>query len=121
MKTDLVSAPRDLKANLLKSIHRPEVQLAKHAREASKRMQLLRYSLKVGMAMAGAMVILFLTISLSGRQTVSSTDTKQEKPGFTVTLNAAIRDNMDSLNNGLIKFSNKIMNTEVNDNEEKEK
>jgi anti-sigma factor RsiW len=121
MKEDLVRAPRDLKDKLMRTIERPEVQLAKHAREVSKRMQLFLYSLKVGTAMAGALLLLFLTISLSSRQTVPKTDIDQEKPGFTVTLNAAIRNNMDSLNNGLIKFSNKIMNTEVNNNEEKEK
>lgn len=121
IQEELVKAPGDLKANLIKAVKRPEVQLAKHAREASKRVQLFLYSLKVGTAMAGALLILFYTISLSGRQINSNTDTKQEKPDFTVTLNTAIRDNTDSLNNGLIKFSNKLMNSEVEDNEEKEK
>ncbi len=121
MKENLIKAPIDLKANLLRAVRQPEARLAKHAREVSKRMQLFLYSLKVGTAMAGALLILFLTITLGNKHTVPQSDLRQNKPGITVSLTASIRDNMDSLNNSLLKFSDNIMNTEVNDDEEKEK
>ncbi len=120
MENDLVSAPQNLKLNLMNAVRRPEMRMKRKAREASRRMQLFLYSLKVGTAMAGALLVLFLSISLSGRQSPSS-DTNPEHPKTDSSITSVIRDNLNSLSSSLSKFSDQILNTEVNRNEKKEK
>lgn len=121
MNLEVVNAPRDMKDNLLRAVRRPDIVLASKLKETSKRMQLFFYSLKVGTAMIGALIVLLLTINLTSNQPAAPSADLPDKSGSTVSLATVIKENMDSLNNGLLKFSNFIMKTEVNDNEEKEK
>lgn len=118
MSKDLVTAPRELKANLMKAVRSPEIRLRKLAKQSSKRMQLLLYSLKVGTAMAGALLILLWSISFSNKQ-IPQTEKETQKPSISFT--SAIRDNMNTLNSGLSNLSNQIMNMEVVNNEKNEK
>lgn len=122
MSTDLIPAPKSMKENLLKASKRPEVQLAARAKETSQKMQLFLYSLKVGTATIGALLLLLLTMNFSGtiNQINIPTDfvlENEEKLFFTGTL----RDNMNIISNHMLDFSNNIMKTEVNDNDQKEK
>ena len=117
MRKDLVTAPRELKANIMKAVRSPEVRLKILAKQSSKRMRLLVYSLKVGTAMAGALLILLLSISFSNKHDMTS-DKEPDKPA---SFTSSIRDNMNSLNSSLSKLSNQIMNMEVTFNEKKEK
>lgn len=116
MMKDLVAAPQDLKSNIMKAVGRPELRLIHHVRKSSKRRQLLTYSLKVGTAIAGALLLL-LSTSFNNKH-ADATDQDTDK--FAVSLTSAIRDNMSSLNSSLSKLSNQIMSMEVNNYEEKE-
>ncbi|HKL79921.1 MAG TPA: hypothetical protein VJ888_05740 [Mobilitalea sp.] len=120
---DMVSAPPDMKENLLKAVKKPEIQIVQKAREASKQIQLLLYSLKVGTAALGALLLLLLTLNFGSNQTAASV--RPPEPTIKISTSSSftngIRDNMDALSNSLSKFSNTIMNTEVNNNAKKEK
>jgi hypothetical protein len=125
MSEEIMEAPRDMKMNILKATKRPEVQLAIMAKETSKKMQLFIYSLKVGAATAVALLLLIFSMNiadLSNSIKPDDTDT-----GITtlnddyVPLTAVIRDNMDTLSNSILDFSNNIMKTEVTDNDQKKK
>lgn len=126
MSEDIIIAPRDMKANILKATKRPEVQIAKKAKETSKQMQLFWYSLKVGTATVCALLLLLLTMNISNAPNefklpvaVSSgvINDQEDKEPFA----AAIRDNMDSISNNILNFTNNIMKTEVTDHDQKEK
>lgn len=126
MLEEMVAAPQDMKANILKTVKTPEVQIIRSAKETSKRIQLLLYSLKVGTATAGALIVLLLVMNFNHINSVpdyqvdppKNSSTKDEN---TFSLTSAIRDNMDTLNNSMLDFSNTIMKTEVIDNDKKEK
>lgn len=120
MYFDVVKAPMNMKDNIMKAVRQPDILLPLKLQEISKRMQLFYYSLKVGAAMIGALILLLLTIGLTSNHTAHSPDLP-DKTSYKVSLATVIKENMDSLNNGLQKFSNSIIKTEVIDNEEKEK
>lgn len=124
MSEELIEAPKDMKANILKATKRPEVQLAIMAKETSKKMQLFLYSLKVGAATAVALLLLIFSMNVMDlsnkvipKETVTSTSTDDDY----VPLTAVIRDNMDTISNSVLDFSNNILNTEVNNNDQKKK
>lgn len=123
METELVKAPRDLKENLLREVRRPEIRLAVKAKETSKRLQLFLYSLKVGTATVGALLILLLTIRYNNNLSSDTNETKDnpKKAVTSASLTIAIRENMNSFSSNLLDFSNNIMNTEANNDEKKEK
>lgn len=123
MEKELVKAPHDLKANLLREVLRPDIRLAVKVKETSKRMQLFLYSLKVGTATAGALLILLLTIRYNNNLSSDAGEIKDnpKKAVTSASLTITIRENMNSLSSNLLDFSNKIMKTEVNDDEKKEK
>lgn len=125
MSEDIIPAPRDLKANILKASKRPEVILAAKAKETSKRMQLFLYSLKVGTATIGALLLLLLSMNFTDYTAdtentfavttgVSSVD-KDNKDKVPIT--KTIRNSMDTISSSILDFSNAIMNTEVLNND----
>lgn len=114
---DLITAPRDMKANIIKATRRPDVQLAIKARETSKRIQLLIYSLKVCTATACALLLLLFTMNFSNMNSFTlkthiSTDHQDRAP-----LTTMIKDGVDKINNRMLDFSNNIMKTEVTNND----
>lgn len=126
MTGEMLSAPRDMKENILNATRRPEVQFAIKAKETSKRMQLLIYSLKVGTATVGALLLLLLTMNFNDFTTTSSIPkdiTAEEvishEDEFSLT--TKIWYNMDKISNSMLDFSNNIMKTEVTNNDQKEK
>jgi hypothetical protein len=126
MTGEMLSAPRDMKTNILNATRRPEVQFAIKAKETSKRMQLLIYSLKVGTATVGALLLLLLTMNFTDFSTASSipkdiTTDEATSDEDKVSLTTTIRDNMDKISNSMLDFSNNIMKTEVLNNDQKEK
>jgi hypothetical protein len=127
MMDDLIPAPFDMKNNILKATKRPEVQIARKINETSKRMQLLWYSLKVGTATIGALVVLTLVMH-SGMGINANPDRKPVIPvqqntddNDNISLTAAIRDKMNNFSSSILDFSNNILNTEVNNHDQKEK
>jgi len=125
MEEEIIKAPMDMKSNILKAVKRPDVQLAVKASETSKRMQLFLYSLKVGTATIGALIVLMLTLNFSNNITNAvqwsmprSVPISEESK---TSLTFEIRKNMDNLSNSITKLSNNIMNTEVNNYDKKEK
>lgn len=110
MSEDLITAPRDMKSNILKAV-RQEQLIKDKVREASKKIQLLMYSLKVGAATSLAILILLLTVNISDMAVTENKfheiDTMSEKANKPITL--IIRDGMDAICNNIINLSNKII------------
>ena len=121
MAEEIIPAPRDMKENILKAIKRPEVQIAIKSREASKRIQLLLYSLKVGTAAAAAIALLLLSMDFQSSlsDTERFTNTKNHKE-VNVSLTDTIRDNMNNISKNMLDFSNNIIKMEVTDHDQKE-
>jgi uncharacterized protein YuzB (UPF0349 family) len=119
---EMITAPRDLKENILKATKRPEVQLAIKVKQTSKRMQLLLYSLKVGTATIGALLLLVFTMNFSN---FSSTENVSKYfPNNTednISMTTTIKDIMNSISDSMLDFSNNIIKTEVTKNDQKEK
>ncbi|NLK75658.1 MAG: hypothetical protein GX288_10280 [Clostridiales bacterium] len=123
MEKNMISAPVDMKANILNSAKSLNVQASRRVKDVSKRVQLLRYSLKVAGATIGALFLLYLTykmpyynyasIELPKEITVSD----DEAVSFT----HKIRNSMDEFGSKILDLSNNIMKTEVNYNDKKEK
>jgi hypothetical protein len=125
MEEELIIAPIDLKDNILKATKQPTFVLTEKVNKVSKRMQFFLYSLKVGMATVGALLVL---IALSSPKILPSADHPMEVPreisiqdDAKISLTAAIRHNMDALSDRIFEWSNFIMNSEVFENDKKEK
>jgi hypothetical protein len=125
MEPELIAAPVDLKANLINTIKRPDVLLTKKVKEASARMQFLLYSLKVGTAAVGALILL---LAMNMNHTPPGDPWQARVPKIvsihehdTPSITASIRSNMDDLSNRILEFSNNIINTEVFEYDQKEK
>ena len=114
MEKELIKAPVDMKANILKKSKRLDIQFTKAAK-ASVKMQLFRYSLKVITASLCAIVLMF---SLSKTPYYSNTDNVipveiRVKDPNQPTLASSIRNGMDKFGNQILDFSNTIINMEV--------
>jgi hypothetical protein len=122
-----LTAPPDLKGNLLSAVKRPEIQIARKVNETSKRMQLLWYSIKVGTAAIGAFTVLILAMNFSNNMPsikdnpvpITKEDTESSEDKFSLT--TAIKEGMNSFSNSILDFSNNILQSEVNDHDKKEK
>ncbi len=123
MSEEIITAPKDMKANIMKAVKRPEVILASKAKETSKRMQLFIYTLKVGTATICALLLLLLTMNFPS--ITDNLNLPLDVPAHTSTddksLTSTIRDNMDILSSNILNFSNNIMKTEVTNYDQKEK
>lgn len=124
---ETLTAPPDMKENILKAVKRPEVQIVHKVNETSKRMQLLWYSLKVGTATLGALALLLLAMNFNSSLS-NATNNPIDIPAETsasddnaFSLTATIRDKMDNFSNSILDFSNTIIKTEVIDYDQKEK
>lgn len=113
LSDDIILAPRNMKANILMATKRPDVVLAKKMKETSKRLQLFWYSLKVGTAMACALLLLGFTLQVSNPPTIQPVEVVQKNPEeIKVPITTKIRNNMDYLSYSILTFSNNIMKTE---------
>ncbi len=112
MSEDLIAAPRDMKSNILKAVRHENI-INDKVKEASKRMQLLIYSLKVGAATSLALLLLILTVNMSNMNIKNDDffisqpieETQKVNPPIT----SKIRDGMDAFCNSLIDFSNSFI------------
>lgn len=126
MSEQVITAPRDMKAKIMKATMRPEVQFAIKVKESSKRMQLLIYSLKVGTATIGALILLVLTMNFTDFNVTSNNlnntyvDVTSDEVN-NASLTKSIRKNMNFISNSMLDFSNNIMKAEVTDNDQEEK
>lgn len=120
MEEELLTAPVDMKENIMKAVRRPEMQLKKKINVVSKNVQLLFYSLKVSAAALGSLAVLMLVINFTNIPPASSQ--KASKDNFnnynhTVSLTSTLRENMDTISSRMLSFSNNIMKTEGNIND----
>mgnify|MGYP000939468351 CR=1 FL=1 len=112
MSQDLIKAPVDLKQNILKAVGQ-ERKIKGKVKDASKRIQLLIYSLKVGAAASLALLLLFMTVSLSDNPRVE--DSFHKKPAVEISqevkppITSVIRDSMDAFCNDIMKLSNSFI------------
>ncbi len=122
MTADIIPAPRDMKENILKATKRPEIQIAIKSREASKRIQLLLYSLKVGTAAIAAIALLIISMNFQTNLSHAErfTNIKINKTEDSVSLTDTIRDNMNNFSKNILDFSNNIIKMEVTDHDQKE-
>ena len=121
MTDSIIPAPRAMKENILKASKRAEIQIAIKSREASKRIQLLLYSLKVGTAAVAAIALLLLSMNFQSNlsSTESFTNITKESRGNTSFTNT-LRDNMNNISKNILDFSNNIIKMEVTDHDQKE-
>ena len=114
MDEELISAPVDMKTNIINKSKHFSVQLSKR-KEVSKQMQLFKYSLRV---VAASFLAVFLVFSTNKIPYFSNVDIKLaietpirdlNQPSLTV----AIRNNLDQFSHEILEFSNTIINTEV--------
>ena len=120
MSEEMITAPKNMKDNLLRAAKRPEVQLAVKARETSKQMQLFLYSLKVGSATVLALLLLLFTVNFNSSIPLHSSSilnptvghevsAHEESEPDTPSLSTRIRDNMNKISSNILDFSNNIM------------
>ncbi len=126
MSDEVLTAPRDLKANLMKAVNRPDIRLAKKTKDTSKSLQLIWYSLKVGMATVCALALLIITMNLSHIVNTSQTPPTVtfvgiKEPSKEEPITATIKNNMDQISNSILNFSNKIIKTEGSNNDQQTK
>ncbi len=123
MEEELISAPFDMKDNILSSTKNIKSQKKRKPQSASKRMQLFTYSLKVFTASAAALALLVFTFNMTDYPGNIKNEIPTEKiltyadqPSFT----SSIRNKMDQFTIQLLEFSNTIIDTEVTENDQKE-
>ncbi|HIX59317.1 MAG TPA: hypothetical protein IAA45_06330 [Candidatus Blautia gallistercoris] len=116
----LLRAPRDLKASVLQETQNLRFQTELMIHRTSARMQFLFYSLRVGGAMLGALVILFLggiTFSLNSGQT-SAPGFQQEPPKQEqFSISQKLGEGSAYINQILKDFSNQFIHMEGIDND----
>lgn len=121
LSEEMLTAPRNMKDNILTAVKRPEIQLAVKAKAASKQLQLFIYSLKVGTAAAGALLLLFLTINYSSLINFPAQNKEDSNNQNRFSLTETLRDNMNKLSDNMLDFSNSMIDMEVLNNDKKEK
>ena len=112
MSEDLVTAPRDLKQNVLKAVRHEQIIKSK-VKEASRRMQLFLYGLKVGAAATLALILLFFTVSISDMtyldNSFQANMTQKASEEIKESITSVIRDGMDAFCNNIMNLSNSII------------
>lgn len=122
MSEEMITAPKDLKRSILEEVKRPEIQITMKAKETSKKLQLLFYSIKVGGAMLGALIFLLFTIKMNSYNLIVDINPSQEaRKEPKVKITTLLRDQSDHLNNYLLDLSNSILKMEGTVYDQKEK
>lgn len=116
--SELLSAPRDLKASVLERSRGLDVQLIAGSNQASRRLQLFYYSLKVGAAVLCSLSLLLFTPTLSeqlgrGYQKLCEVSARQSAK------QAYYHEQIDQFTEQLQKLSN--FNQEVFHHDKKER
>ena len=116
-----VTAPSYLTEHIMNKAASSEVQFARAANKASRKVQFLRYSLQTAAGVAAALLLLFSIPSVdfselrSNHYTTQSERTETERSGsqlydFSRGVNQSICDGTSSLAQYIGDFSSKIMN-----------
>lgn len=107
-KKDIITAPHYLKSNIMEHIQRSnEIVNIVEKQKTSINRQLFFYSIKVGLAMCGALIFLY-----SGLLSKEYSSEAKELPMIKM-------DTVDNINNKLYEFSNKLIMEENNYDKEK--
>ena len=116
----LLQAPKDFKASVLRETQNLRSQTELMIHKTSAKMQLLFYSLRVGGAMVGALVILFLSgivLSLNPGDSAAS-NLQQEPPAQEqFSISRKLGEGSTYINQILKDFSNQIIHMEGVDND----
>lgn len=105
---EIISAPSDMKENILRAVNRQEVQLIKKAKKTSKSIQLFIYSLKVGMATVGALFFLLVTVN-SSNQIDSAYYQKYQDSQISNPVTTAINSRINILSTGMSEISSSML------------
>lgn len=120
MNHHLMEAPRRMKETLLAKSQSPEVQLMvkskEVSKEVSKKIELFWYSLKVGAATLGALLLLVTTIQLGNHDkttweypTKQEYETNDQNDLDDISITSKLRDNADKLSTRMQNFTNNIL------------
>lgn len=114
MEDETISAPVDMKENILNNSKRFHVQTSKNE-IASKQMQLLKYSLKVITASLCAIILVLSTTKIPPSTYIDINTPIEESVRVPEhpPLTATIRNKMDQFSNEILEFTNTIINMEV--------
>ncbi len=97
----LLNAPRNLKASILERSRQADIQLIAGSNHLSKKMELIRYSLKVSLA-AACSIAMIVTVPLN-------TNSRGQTPPFHV----EAYEKMQELTGKFVDFSRSLLNLEV--------
>lgn len=117
MESDMIPAPPDMKQTILTASKRVDVQFVKNAKEMTKRMQLILYSLKVGAATVGAFIILLLFVNVYSTNVSNQIEPDIKKQSNALSITNMIRESTNSLSENLFNFSNEIIKMEDNNHD----
>lgn len=110
METDeeeIMQAPSYMKEDILKRVHRTDVQVNIHLRKTSKKTELFFYSLKTTAAVFGALILLF---SVSHVNTFDRTMDSSYKASASTSFNEQLNEKSNELVNIMTNFTNQIIN-----------
>lgn len=118
-KNNLVSAPRDLKENIMAQSRNLDVRVIAASNQISKRLQLFYYSLKVGAAVLCVLTLLTVTPNLAGHLSPPAGMYEKLNHISQKQIDWSFYENAEQLTERMHQFS--IFNLEVNKNDKKEK
>lgn len=118
-KNTMVSAPRDLKENIMAKSRNLDVRVIAASNQLSKRLQLFYYSLKVGAAVLCVLTLLTVTPGLASHLRPAALSFERLERLEQGRISWSFYENAEQLTERLNQFS--IFNLEVNKNDKKEK
>lgn len=116
MEESLMEPPSYLKEEITRRTRQLDVQTAVKVKQTSKQVQLMMYSLKVGLAVVASIFLLTVTSGIQNmnvempQKKPDTTETRQERESITDKLNRGssfVVDSLNNLTNGLFQIERK--------------
>lgn len=104
---EIMQAPTYMKEDILKRVHRADVQVNIHLRKTTKKTELFFYSLKTTVAVFGALILLF---SISHVNTFDRTMDYRYKASAPTSFSEKVNEKSNELVNIMTNFTNQIIN-----------
>lgn len=104
---EMIPAPSYLKEDILKSVHKADVQVNIHLRKTSKKTELFFYSLKTTAAVLGALILL---ISISYVNTSGRVMDYKDRVSTSTSISEQLNEKSNEVVNIMTYFSNQIIN-----------
>ena len=106
-KEEMIQSPSYLKEDILKRVHKADVQVNIHIKKTSKKTELFFYSLKTTAAVLGALILL---ISISYVNTTERLTDYKDKASPSVSISEKLNEKSNEIVNIMTYFSNQIIN-----------